>query len=334
MSMFTNKKNIALFLSLSFMLGVCASAAAPNTPMEARTGKTSIVYFTRDISPAGLIKIYDHVNKNISGRVAIKIHSGEPKGPYILARPLVKALQEHIPNSTLVETNTVFFPDRKLSDRDTTEHHRKTLAINGWTFSKVDILDEDGAAKLPVKNGIHFKEAYVGSHLLNYDSMLVLTHFKGHGFGGYGGSLKNIAIGCADGKIGKRIEHGGVGKTNLADWTRGKELMENFADYGKAVTDHFGKKITYVNVINNLSVDCDCVGVRAAKPKAHDIGIVASTDIVAVDQASVDLVYQLPENELHDLKERIESRQGLEQLAAMKKQKMGNDKYILIDIDK
>jgi uncharacterized Fe-S center protein len=331
--MFINKKKIAMFLGLSFMLGGGASAAAPNTPMEARTGKTSIVYFTRDISPAGIVKIYNLVNKDIEGKVAIKVHSGEPHGPYILSRPMVKAVQDHIPNSTIVETNTVFLKGQKLSDRATTAEHRKTLDINGWTFSKVDIMDEDGAAKLPVKNGIHFKEAYVGSHLLNYDSMVVLTHFKGHGFGGYGGALKNIAIGCADGIKGKLIEHGGVGKSNIADWTRGKELMENFADYGKAVTDHFGKHITYVNVINNLSVDCDCVGVAAAKPKARDIGIVASTDIVAVDQASVDLVYQLPENELHDLKERIESRDGLEQLAAMKKQKMGNDKYILVDLD-
>ncbi len=317
-------KKIVLF-ALAAALAACAPAGTK--PAESSAQPKATVYFTSDISPEGLVKIYDKISQNVTGKVAIKFHTGEPHGPNILPVPMVKALQEHIPNSTLVETN-VLYP----SPRQTTEGHRETLKTNGWTFSKVDIMDEDGAVMIPVKGGKHFKEMSVGKHMLNYDSMVVLTHFKGHAMGGYGGSMKNIAIGCADGKIGKAMVHGSS-KENT--WGATKSLfMENMAESAKATMDHFGDQIVYINVLRNMSVDCDCAGTRAAAPKAHDIGILASTDILAVDQASIDMVYQLPEAELHDLKERIESREGLHQLEYMKELGMGNNEYDLVDLDK
>lgn len=284
------------------------------------------VYFTKDISANGLLKVYEKVNQNIGGKVAVKWHSGEPNGPYILPVPMVKALIEAVPNSTLVETNVYY-----ESPRQTTKGHLETLKINGWTFCPVDIMDADGAVMIPIKGGRHFKEMSVGKHLLNYDSMIVLTHFKGHTMGGYGGSMKNIAIGNADGKIGKRMIHTDPGK---GQWSvNGARLMENMAESAKATLDLFGDKIVYINVMKNMSVDCDCTGTAAEPPVARDVGILASTDLVAVDKASVDLVYRLPEHEGHALKERIESREGLHQLAYMKQLGMGNDAYELIDVD-
>ena len=272
------------------------------------------------------MKIYDKIAENVNGKVAIKVHTGEPHGPNIIPREMVKALQQHIPNSNLVETNTLY-----EGGRHTTELHRQTIKTNGWDFCEVDIMDADGAVMLPIKGGKHFKEMSVGKNLLNYDSMVVLTHFKGHTMGGFGGSLKNIAIGCADAKVGKAMQHGSQG-SDL--WRANKELfMEHMVEGGKAVTDHFGKNIVYINVLRNMSVDCDCAGASAAEPKTRNIGILASTDILAVDQASVDMVYALPDEEAHDLKERIESRKGLRQLSYMKEMGMGNNEYELVKLD-
>jgi hypothetical protein len=287
----------------------------------------SRAFFTPDINSDELVRIYSKINEGISGKVAIKLHTGEPHGPNILPREMVKALQQHIPNSCLVETNTLY-----KGKRYRTADHRETLKINGWDFCPVDIMDEDGAVMIPVKGGKHFTEMSVGKHMLNYDSMVVLTHFKGHAMGGYGGSMKNIAIGCVDGQIGKKMVHAAPDNDDYASWLAGSPFMENMVESAKATIDHFGKRIVYINVLRNMSVDCDCAGVSAAPPKAHDLGILASTDLLAVDQASIDLVYKLPETELHDLKERIESRQGLHQLEYMKQLKMGNDQYELLAI--
>lgn len=289
--------------------------------------KKPVVYFTRDLSAEGLKKVYSKINQDLTGKVAIKLHTGEPHGPNILPREWVKELLTQIPNGTIVETNVLYD-----SPRQTTKGHRETLKINGWTFSPVDIMDEDGAVMIPVKGGKHFKEMSVGKHMLNYDSMLVLTHFKGHAMGGYGGSMKNIAIGCADAKIGKAMIHG---SSNDNTWgTSGARFQENMAESAKATVDHFAPHIAFINVLRNMSVDCDCAGTSAAPVKAHDIGILASTDLVAVDQASIDMVYQLPEAELHDLKERIETREGLRQLSYMKELGMGTGEYELVDLDK
>ena len=298
------------------------------------TGSRAKVYFTRHIDAVHLMRLYERINEGIYGKVAIKLHTGEAHGPNILPRDMVKAFQSNIPNSVIVETNTMY-----VGDRDTTEKHRKTIEVNGWTFCPVDIMDEDGAVMLPARNALHLPEVSMGSHILNYDSMVVLTHFKGHARGGFGGSLKNIAIGCADGKIGKRMVHGFHKSTSpgVDDWegsmANGALFMENMADSGKAICDFFGKRIVFINVLRRMSVDCDCAGISAAEPVIPDLGILASTDILAVDQASCDMVYARPEKEKHDLVERIESRDGLAQLAAMRKLKMGNDKYELISID-
>ena len=305
--------------------------AAEETPSK--------VFFTRDISVEGLKKIYSQINQHITGETAIKLHSGEPKGPNLLPIELIKGLQPTIPNSTIVETN-VLYP----SPRQNTETHREVIKTNGFDFCPVDIMDADGDATLPIKGmqeffdkyadlpaeerpyvaGRHLTEVAVGKHLLNYDSLVVYTHFKGHAMGGFGGSLKNISIGCASGKVGKLQIHG-------EGWPTGKLFLERMVEGGKAITDHFGEHITYINVLKNLSVDCDC-DANGVAPTCGDIGILGSTDILAIDQASVDLVYAMPEDHHHDLVERIETRSGLHQLEYMKTLKMGNDQYELITV--
>lgn len=297
-------------------------------PMNERTGTESVVFFTRDLSPEGLRKIYARVNEGITGKVAIKLHTGEPHGPNIIPRPWVKELiEQDLPDATIVETNAYY-----EGGRYTTEDHRKTIETNGWTFCPVDIMDEEGTTTLPVKGGKWFDTMSVGDHLPNYDSLLVLTHFKGHAMGGFGGSNKNIGIGCADGRIGKRDIHTTPGQDNQWDIDR-EELMERMTESTKSVVDHFGKNITFINVMRNMSVSCDCEGVNAEPVVTPNVGIVASLDILAADQACVDLVYAMKENDRKALVERIETRHGLRQLTYMKELGMGNDRYHLIDID-
>lgn len=297
-------------------------------PYEKRTGNESVVYFTRDLSPQGLRRIYQKVSGNITGKVGIKLHTGEKNGPNIIPRDWVKNLIEtELPDASIIETNTYY-----EGDRYTTEAHRETLKVNGWDFCPVDIMDEDDTAMLPVKDGKWFTEMSVGKNMLDYDSMVTLTHFKGHTMGGFGGSNKNIGIGCADGRIGKAMIHTVEGSDNM--WSIAEEeLMERIAESTKATIDYFGKKVNYINVLRNMSVSCDCEGCAAAPVVTPNIGIVASLDILAADQASVDLVYALKENDHKDLVERIETRHGLRQLSYMKELGMGNDRYILIDID-
>ncbi len=299
----------------------------------------SQVFFTRDISVDGLLKIYSKINEGITGKVGIKLHTGEPHGPNLLPIELIRGLQPHIPNSTIVECN-VLYP----SPRQQAATHRETLKTNGFDFCPVDIMDADGDASLPIPGmrqfldgfspfsstappytpGVHLSEIAVGKNLLNYDSLFVFTHFKGHTMGGFGGSLKNIAIGCASGQGGKRQIHGD-------GWPRGPLFLERMVESGKGIADHFGQHITYINVLKNISVDCDC-DAHGAKPTCNDIGIVGSRDILAIDKASIDLVYSQPEMQRHDIVERIESRGGLHQLEYMKTLHMGNDQYELIDL--
>ncbi|MCD8103573.1 MAG: DUF362 domain-containing protein [Lachnospiraceae bacterium] len=297
-------------------------------PYGQRTGEESVVYFTRDLSADGLKKIYERIQSRLTGKVAVKLHTGEQHGPNIIPRPWVRHLIEtDLPDASIVETNTYY-----EGDRYTTDVHRKTLEVNGWTFCPVDILDEEGTAMLPVKDGKWFTEMSVGKNLLNYDSLFVLTHFKGHTMGGFGGSNKNIGIGCADGRIGKAMIHTVPGSDDL--WSISmEEFMERMTESAKSVVDHFGSKIAYVNVMRNMSVSCDCEGTAAMPVVTPDVGILASTDILAVDQACVDLIYALKEQDHKDFVERMESRHGLRQLTYMKELHMGNDRYQLINID-
>lgn len=297
-------------------------------PYEERTGEKSIVYFTRDLSAEGLHKIYRYVCKGMIGKTGIKLHTGEQHGPNIIPRPWVEALvKSELPGASIVETNTYY-----EGDRYTTEQHRETLKVNGWTFCPVDILDEDGTVMLPVKGGKWFTEMSMGKNIENYESLLVLTHFKGHQVGGFGGSAKNIGIGCADGRIGKAMIHTTPGSDDMWDIQK-EEFMERMMESAKAVVDHFGEHISFINVLRNMSVSCDCEGTAAMPVVTPNIGILASLDILAVDQASVDLVYALKPDEHNDLVERMESRHGLRQLSYMKELGMGNDRYILLDID-
>lgn len=317
-------------VGLTDLLAQAPVVGAADVTDKATAGSRAKVYFTKHIDAAHLIQLYDKINEGIYGKIAVKLHTGEKHGPNILPRDMVKEFMAHIPDSTIVETNTLY-----AGDRYTTEGHRETLKVNGWTFCPVDIMDEFGDVNLPVRGGKHLKEVAMGGHIVNYDSMVVLTHFKGHAMGGFGGSMKNIAIGCASGQVGKRQVHGvaGTPPEDWGAWPAKEHLMELMADSAKATVDYFGKHIVFINVMRRMSVDCDCAGTSAAEPTIPDIGIVASTDILAVDQASVDLVYGLPSSQNHDLVERIESRRGLHQLQAMRDLKMGNDQYELISID-
>ena len=295
-------------------------------PFEERTGDSSVVFFTRDLSEEGLKKIYDRVSSVLCGRVAVKLHTGEAEGPNIIPRPWVKELlASRLSGATIIETNTYY-----QDSRYTTEDHRKTLEINGWTFCPVDITDAEGVAALPVKGGKWFKEMHVGKSMLDYDSLLVLTHFKGHIRGGFGGSNKNIGIGCADGRIGKRDIHSSPGTM----WDiREEELMERISESTKATIDFFAPHVCYINTMRNMSVSCDCEGKNAEPVVTPDVGILASLDILAVDSACMDLIYALPGGGGKALIERVESRHGLRQLSAMKELGMGNDRYTLVDID-
>ena len=304
-------------------MGAAAAGMPPLGTREVRAAEKPKVYFTKDLSAESLIKMYRLVSGNITGKAAIKLHTGEPNGPNILPREWVRAFLKEVPG-TVVECNVLY-----ASPRQTTEGHRKTLETNGWTaFTTVDIMDEDGDARLPVKGGKWLKDLAVGKHLLNYDSLIVLTHFKGHTMGGFGGSLKNISIGCASGKVGKEQLH----REGEKLWSGGPNFMERMVEGGKAITDHFGKRITYVNVLRNMSVSCDCEGTAAEPVRLPDLGILASTDILAIDKASVDMIYALPEDVRAHMVERIESRSGLRQLSYMKELGMGSDDYELVQV--
>ncbi len=234
-----------------------------NVTGENYKGTAAKVYFTRTIDAEHLIKLYGMINENIYGKTAIKLHTGEKHGPNILPRELVKAFQAQVPDSAIVECNTLY-----AGDRFDTKGHRETLEVNGWTFCSVDIMDEDEqTVNFPVRNPFHLKEVAMGAHLANYDSLIVLTHFKGHAMGGFGGSMKNIAIGCASGHLGKAQVHG-VDPNNVPEdylvWPAKEYFMELMADSAQATVNHFGKHIVYINVMRRLSVDCDCAGVTAA----------------------------------------------------------------------
>lgn len=297
-------------------------------PYNERTGNESVVYFTRDLSAEGLKKIYERVNDNMTGNVAIKLHTGEQHGPNIIPRPWVENLiKTDLPDASIVETNTYY-----EGDRYTTEQHRETLQVNGWTFCPVDIMDEEGTVNLPVINGKWFTYMAMGKNIMNYDSLFVLTHFKGHTKGGFGGSAKNIGIGCADGRIGKAMIHTTPSSDDMWDISE-EEFMERMMESAKAVVDHFGDNITFVNVMRNMSVSCDCEGTAAEPVVTPNVGILASKDICAIDTACVDLVYAMKEEDRKALVERMETRHGLRQLTYMHELGMGNNRYQLIDID-
>ena len=289
----------------------------------------SNVYKTREITPESLIRIYDALGVSLSGNVAVKISTGEPGGHNFLQPGLIEGLVKKL-NGTIVECNTAY-----EGRRNTTEAHWQTMDDHGFSaIAPCDILDEDGDMPLPVEGGFHLKENYVGAHLKNYDSMLMLSHFKGHAMGGFGGALKNMSIGVAS-AAGKVLIHTSATSDKFEDaFTADHDsFLESMADADKSVMDFMGRdKIVYINVANRLSVDCDC-DAHPHDPEMADIGIFASTDPVALDQACVDAVYQSPDSGKAALIERMESRNGIRTVEAAAALGLGDRTYELIDID-
>ena len=283
------------------------------------------VYFTRDLSPAGASRACDMLGIKVEGTVSVKLHSGEPGNQNFLRPAFMKDIVEHV-NGTIVECNTAYD-----GGRNTTEAHKKTMLLHGWTeIADVDIMDAEGEMELPVHGGKHLEVNFVGKNLADYDSMLVLSHFKGHPMGGYGGALKNISIGIAS-SHGKAYIHG-VKDVN-AIWTADHDsFLECMADAAKSVVEYMHGKMAYVNITCNMSVDCDCCAV-AADPKIKDIGILSSLDPVALDQACLDLVYASDDEGKADLIERIESRHGVHTIEAAAEIGVGSREYELIDMD-
>lgn len=286
----------------------------------------SVVYRTNDISPEGLKAIYEALNWNPTGNVAVKLSTGEPPASNYLRPELIADLVQEV-NGTIVECNTAYG-----GSRSSTAMHLQVAEDHGFTaIAEVDIQDADGSMTLPVEGGTLLTENYVGASFADYDSYLVLSHFKGHTMAGFGGAIKNISIGLASSEGKAWIHSGGTSRTNA--WG-GKQdsFLESMAEAGKSVSDYLGngEKIVYINVMNRLSVDCDCVG-NPAEPDMHDIGILASTDPVALDQACIDLVYA-DENGA-SLVERIESRNGLHTLEHAEAIGLGSRTYQIISID-
>ena len=282
----------------------------------------SKVYFTHEISSEKLLEIYKKLGVELKGKVAVKVHSGE-KGNQNYLKPLFyKDIIDYV-NGTVVECNTAYD-----GARNTSEKHLKLLEEHEWSkYYNVDLLDKDAELELPVKEGKHLKVNYVGKNIENYDSMLVLSHFKGHPMGGFGGVLKNISIGLAS-SHGKANIHG-AGKPEEI-WTADHDLfLESMAEADKTIMD-YEKNIVFINVMANMSVDCDCCAV-AEDPCMKDIGILASTDPVALDQACIDLVYNSSDPGKDHLIERIESRNGIHTIEAAEKLKVGTRKYDLIE---
>lgn len=288
------------------------------------------VYFTKDISPAGLKKVYDAMGVCLKGKTAIKISTGEPGGHNFLNPELIKGLVQEL-NGTIVECNTAY-----EGRRNTTKAHWETFKEHGFlAIASCDIMDEDGDMALPVENGNHLKENYVGAHLANYDSMLMLSHFKGHAMGGFGGALKNMSIGIASSKGKMHIHMSGQPGSTLQDMLSADHdsFLESMADADQSVMNYMGREnIVYINVANKLSVDCDC-NACPEEPKMADIGIFASIDPVAVDQASVDAVYNSEDPGKTHLIERIESRNGIHTVETAAKMGLGNREYEIVSLD-
>lgn len=284
------------------------------------------VYFTKNLSSESLIKIYDAVGKTLTGKIAIKVHSGEDGNQNFLHPEYFKDIIEYV-NGTVVECNTAYD-----GARNTTEKHKELMKKHGWSkYFDVDIMDAEGPdLEIEIPNGKIIKKDYVGKNIQNYDSMLVLSHFKGHPMGGYGGALKQLSIGCAS-SFGKAYIHGAGDPKKFWDSDH-DEFIESMAEAASAVANHFKDNIVYINVMANMSVDCDCCAV-AEDPCMKDIGILASTDPIAIDRACLDLVYNSNDPGKDHLIERIESRNGAHIIEHALTLGFGTDKYELINID-
>lgn len=307
--------------------GITSEDMAANDMASAAEGQeqkadTPIVYMTTDISSQGLMNIYQALSASPSGKIAVKLSTGEPGSNYLrtdLIGELVQSLE-----GTIVECNTAYG-----GSRANTAMHYQVAEEHGYTaIADVDIMDEDGSMTLLVEGGDNLTENYVGAHFADYDYYVILSHFKGHSMAGFGGAIKNISIGIASSEGKSHIHSGGTGGSM---WGGSQDaFLESMAEAGKSVADYLNGNILYINVMNRLSVDCDCDG-RPAEPDMHDIGILASYDPVALDQACVDLVYGAEDGQ--SMIERIESRNGLHTLEQAERIGLGSREYELVSID-
>lgn len=284
------------------------------------------VYMTKNMNSSSLISLYEAIGMDLPGKVAVKLHSGEVGNQNFIRPAFLKDMIAHV-KGNIVECNTAY-----EGKRNTSAAHWETMKLHGWCeIAQVDIMDEEGEFALPIQNGLHLQENFVGTHLQEYDSMLVLSHFKGHPMGGFGGALKNISIGIASAH-GKAHIHG-VGNPE-AIWSADHDgFLESMADAAKSIVEYFQGNIVYINIMANMSVDCDCCAV-AEDPAIADIGILASLDPVALDQACLDLIYASEDPGKPHLLERIESRNGVHTIETADLLHVGTREYEMIAIDK
>lgn len=289
------------------------------------------VYFTKEITPESVIKMYEKIGKELLGKVAVKLHSGEQGNQNYIRPEFVKTIVERV-NGTVVECNAAY-----EGARNSTEKHKKLIEDHGWTkYFDVDIMDADGDDMvLDIPNGKVLKQNFVGKNMKNYDSMLVLSHFKGHPMGGYGGALKQLSIGCASSEGKSWIHSAGKTKDQTIVWENLPEqnlFLESMADAASSVVNYFKDNILFINVMCNLSVDCDCCAV-AEDPCMKDIGILASTDPIAIDQACIDLIYNSKDPGRDHFVERVERQNGRHTIDAAAELGFGTKEYELINVD-
>ena len=319
------KKRVSVFMSVLLAgLSVSMTAAAAETgSADGAAVETPVVYMTTDLSAEGLLAVYGALEASPTGNIAVKLSTGEPGSNY-LRTDLIGDLVQSFENPTIVECNTAYG-----GSRANTAMHYQVAEDHGYTaIANVDIMDENGSMTLPVTGGSNLTENYVGANFANYDYYIVLSHFKGHSMAGYGGAIKNISIGIASAEGKSHIHSGGTGGSM---WGGDQDaFLESMAEAGKSVADYLDGNILYINVMNRLSVDCDCDG-NPAEPDMHDIGILASYDPVALDQACVDLVYSAEDGA--SLVQRIESRNSLHTLEHAEAIGLGSRTYELVNID-
>jgi Uncharacterized Fe-S center protein len=316
--------------SASLQDGTVGKPANQIAAVQPKSAKTSVVYMTKEISSDALMDIYKALGRKVHGKVAVKISTGEPGGHNYLSPDLIKKLVQSV-NGTIVECNTAY-PGKRVS----TAIHKQVAKDHGFTaIAPVDIMDEEGSITLPFPKGTHIRQDYVGSHFKNYDSFIILSHFKGHAMGGFGGAFKNMSIGIASPEGKMWIHTAGTtrstGNFALCFKTNQDAFLESMAEAAGAVMKSLGNRVVYISVMNRLSVDCDCDS-HPKEPTMKDIGILASLDPVALDQACVDLVYKASDGK--DLIERMESRHGIHTIEHAAELGLGSRSYKIVNLDK
>ncbi len=327
------KRIAGVIAAATVALAGCANKTDNKTTSmndTAQHADTSVVYMTKEISPEAIVKLYKALGREAKGKVAIKISTGEPGGHNFLQPSLIADFVK-LTDGTIVECNTAY-EGRRFS----TEDHRRAAEEHGFTaIAPVDIMDADGEVKLPVTDGKHLKYDIVGSHYPDYDFTVILSHFKGHAMGGFGGAVKNMSIGIASSNGKSYIHTAGKRDTTVGLWENiapQDDFLESMAEAAKAVADHCGENIIYISVANNLSVDCDCDS-NPADPQMHDIGVLASLDPIALDKACTDLVRSSDDHGKIHLIERIDSRHGMHTLDYGEQIGLGSQTYKIVNLD-